>query len=161
MSAYKLNFDEIEEDEVTLLAIHSPLANFRLAYFLNQSLKTHFKLVKNEIEVIKNKAVFGFTQFEFFDKKHEKYWQLIDNKSISTGESNQNVDSLKFENITSTLYLIPDYKKVDFILKIDTACEKNEINNILKNISSIPQVTLTYLLPETIQKTKNNLLYKV
>ncbi len=161
MSAYKLTYEETDEDEFTWLAIHSSLINFRMAYFLNQSLKTHLKIVKEDIKVVNKNASYGFTHFEFFDKKLERYWKLVENKAISNENIFQTNGLFDSESIATTLYFLPEFKKVDYILKIDTVCEQSEIEFLLQKIASIPQVASTYLLPETIQKSKNNLLYKV
>ena len=54
MATLKLYIDEFEELDFHLLAIHTSLEDFRLAYFLNQ--KLHLNLSKNNDEIkIKNK----------------------------------------------------------------------------------------------------------
>jgi len=61
MATLKLYIDEFEELDFLLLAIHTSLEDYRLAYFLNQKLQLN--LHKNNDEVkIKNKE--GNTFFQ-------------------------------------------------------------------------------------------------
>jgi hypothetical protein len=58
-----------------------------------------------------------------------------------------------------TTYLIPEYKKVDFFLKIQSEMETIPLRKILSGINEIKQVISVYELePENI-KSKNNLIF--
>jgi hypothetical protein len=161
MSAYKLIYEDLEEDDVKWLAIHSTLLNFRMAYFLNQNLQTQFKLIKKEEKLIRKDANHTFTHFEFYDKKLDKFWKLIQNKLVVDDDSIEKMGMFGLESISSTFYVIPEFKKVDFILKIENLNNSNEVTALIQKISNIPYINSVYLLPQKIINTKNNLLYKV
>ena len=42
MQVYSLDIDDFNEDNYTLIGIHTALEDFKLAYLLNKNLDTHF-----------------------------------------------------------------------------------------------------------------------
>jgi len=162
MNVFKLTYDDFEEDEISWLAIHTSLLSFRIAYFLNKNLKTHFRIVRETIKEEIENIPFEFTHFDFYEKKFDRYWKLAENKSFSS-HSNHHANNSLFnsEPILTTRYIIPDIKNADYILKIENPCSKSEIQTLIQKINDIPQVSLVYQIPIKTQKSKNNLLYKV
>lgn len=55
-STLKLTMEELYEDEYQLIAIHTSLEDYRLAYFLNQSLSIQLKKCEDDLHV-KSKRV--------------------------------------------------------------------------------------------------------
>ena len=55
--------------------------------------------------------------------------------------------------------LIPEYKKVNYFLKIDN--DENFINEktLIHNIQEIPQIAAVYSIDVTRLKTKDNLIF--
>lgn len=162
MSAFKLTFEDFEEDEISWLAIHASLLNYRMAYFLNKNLKTHFKIVRESIREEKENNTFEFIHFEFYEKKFDRFWKLAENRSFSSHNKPQTNNGLfNSEPISTTRYIIPNNKNADYILKIENPCSEIEIQTLIQKINDIPQVSLVYEIPLKTQKLKNNLLYKV
>ena len=159
MSVHKLFYEEVEEEEITIFAIHSSLLNFRMAYFINKNLNTRLKIVKKEIQVKNKEIEYGFTNYEFHEIKLDRYWKLVENKTTSIHTKQVTSGLFEFENYSSHHYLIPEFKKIDFLLKIENSFDSKEAQSYLKKISSIPQVETAYLLPKTTIKSKNNLLF--
>lgn len=159
MSVHKLAFDEIEEEEITIFAIHSSLLNFRMAYLINKYLNTRLKIVKKEIQVKNREIEYGFTNYEFHEVKLDQYWKLIENKTTTSHTNQVNLGLFEFETYTSQHYLVPEFKKIDFLLKIENSFDAEEIQSYLRKIISIPQVETAYLLPKKTIKSKNNLLF--
>ena len=161
MCAIKLAYDDFE-DEDTWLVIHSSLLNFRMAFLLNKYLKTRFRFVKEVIRNESENSSFEFMQYEFYDKKLDSYWKLVENKSFSTQNNFHNtLGMFDLESISIAQYMIPDHKKVDYILKIENVMTDQEVQSLIQKINNIPQVTLVYQMPIKFQKSKKNLLYKV
>lgn len=161
MCAIKLTYDDFE-DEITWLAIHSSLLNFRMAYFLNKYLKTNFRFVKEAIKSESENSSFEFMQYEFYEKKLDRYWKLVENKAFSTQNNSHNTEGMfDLESISVAHYIIPDNKKLDYILKIENIMTDHEVQSVIQKINNIPQVSMVYQMPTKIQKSKKNLLYKV
>ncbi len=51
MAIHKLHIDEFDEVDYELIAIHTSLEDYRLAYFLNQKLPILLSKSKNEIQI--------------------------------------------------------------------------------------------------------------
>jgi hypothetical protein len=61
--------------------------------------------------------------------------------------------------ISTKIYLLPEYNKVDFFLKIENCYEVDTIQSAVSKITTIDRVNLAYLIdPEKI-KSKNNLIF--
>ena len=64
MAVLKLHLDEFDEVDYHLVAIHSTLEDYRLAYFINQRLPILLNKSKEEVSVtIKEGEVFFFKIF--------------------------------------------------------------------------------------------------
>ena len=67
MAVLKLHLDEFDEVDYDLIAIHSSLEDFRLAYFINQNLPIILSKCKEEIGVLVKEGEAFFTKFLFDD----------------------------------------------------------------------------------------------
>lgn len=148
-----LNFDI--EDDFLLLGIHSYEEDYKLAYLLNKHLGFNFYKSKNKLDFEKSDKEFEL--FIYKDKKKCIDLYLINNK-FTHQTSKKIVNSLFNGDYTSVAYLIPEYKKVDYFLKIE---KSNTIyaNQLVKNITKIQQVTTSYLVNTNQLKSKNNLIF--
>lgn len=155
MGVHKLQLEDFNTTEYELIAIHASIEVTKLVFLLNKNLETRFRffdtLDKNE----KNEKG-SFDRFLYFDDTNETSWNLIENKYIITIENQS--DSL-FEDYEKYMFMIPEYKKVDFILKIDTENNDLNINEINQKIAKIDSITMTYILDKNKIKTKSNLIF--
>jgi len=55
--------------------------------------------------------------------------------------------------------LLPEYKKVNYLLKIETDLTINKEKQILNKLLKIPQVVTAYSIDVDTLKTKNNLIF--
>ena len=51
MAIHKLDLGEFDEIDYYLIAIHTSLEDYRLAYFINQKLPINLSKSKNEIQI--------------------------------------------------------------------------------------------------------------
>lgn len=162
MSALKLNIEEFDEIDFQLLAIHTALEDCRLAYLINKTAALNLKKCKAEITIKNKLGETSFSHFAFDDVKKDMSWNLIQNKTEIRPVTAQRGTGLFAETehtIASKIYLLPEYNKVDFFLKIENCFEYETILKTVSNISTINQVSLAYLIdPEKI-KSKNNLIF--
>ena len=88
-------------------------------------------------------------------------WNLVSNVCKKEEESIVSTGSLfeKQNNILRTHNLIPEYKKVNYLLKIDN--DGNFINEktINHNIQEIPQIAAVYSIDVLKLKSKDNLIF--
>ncbi len=162
MATIKLQIDDFEETDYDIIALNTSLEDYRLAYFINQKLFINLSKSKNDVFIqIKNDESY-FTHFIFEDEENDICWSLVQNKSqiaISQNSISNDLFSESYNNIESTIYLLPEYKKVDFLLKIDNSCNDEYINEIISKLNEIDKITLVYRLDKDKIKTKNNLIF--
>ena len=88
-------------------------------------------------------------------------WNLVSNVCKKEEESIVSTGSLfeKQSNILRTHNLIPEYKKVNYLLKIDN--DGNFINEktIIHNIQEISQIAAVYSIDVSQLKSKDNLIF--
>jgi hypothetical protein len=61
--------------------------------------------------------------------------------------------------IATRVYLLPEFKKVDYFLKIEHQDHFNVRAEVLDKINGIPQISAVYLVDSAKIKSKNNLIF--
>lgn len=150
---YKIN-DDFYDESFILIALHTTLEDYALVYGINQSLKARFIRAKNNFNLSENKS---FPIFEWDDIFHDRYWVLVANHS-SEQERIANNDLFQNETTYTKPRLIPEYKDVDYLLKIETD-EDTETDTIIKKILMLPRVMAAYEISTDKLKSKNNLIF--
>ncbi|HEX8575404.1 MAG TPA: IPExxxVDY family protein [Flavobacterium sp.] len=162
MAVFKLHLDEFDEVDYELIAIHSSIEDYRMAYFLNQNLPIILSKSKQYISVNSKEGEVFFSKFTFDDLKNDLQWSLLQNKNeIITSKSipNPNLFSNIIIEVETNVFLIPELKKVDYFLKIENTNANFDLHTILKKIHTITKITTAYAVdPEKI-KSKNNLIF--
>lgn len=162
MGIHKLHLDEFDEVDYELIAIHTSLEDFRLAYFINQQLPILLSRSNDEIGITTKDGEAAFTKFSYDDVAKDILWSLVQNKNeIITYKKNNTQDLFLDENveIATKVYLLPELKKVDYFLKIENNCNTFEIEEILQKLNKIEWITTVYeVIPDNI-KSKNNLIF--
>lgn len=162
MAIHKLDFGEFDEIDYQLIAIHTSLEDYRLAYFINQ--KLFINLSKNENEILINikEGETKFTRFYSFDVEKGISWNLIQNKNEVIQQKNNNVQNL-FSNVTmevaTKVYLLAEFKKVDYFLKIENLDETKNLEEILTQLNTIDNLSTAYQVDINKIKAKNNLIF--
>ncbi len=155
MAIHKIQLDDFASTNYELYAIHSSLDNCRLAYFLNKKLA--LRLAKySSIELNTKNGKSFFNHFWYDDVQDDVSWHLIDNKS---NLETQPQTSGFFNAIAAAQYLVPEYKKADYILKIDNTDTFFDTNEIVKKLQTIEQIVLLYTIETNKLKSKNNLIF--
>ncbi|HLV37880.1 IPExxxVDY family protein [Xanthomarina sp.] len=160
MAIKKLSLDDFFDDEgFTLIGIHTSLEDYRLAYLLNLKLRIHLKRKKNDLDFSNNA---WYSIYEWNDEKQLNTWNLVSNicklETVNTEITNSLfADSGK---LTETFYLLPELKKVNFLLKIsDEQLTTNEIQKIINGIQEVAQIVTAYSIDIDTLKFKNNLIF--
>lgn len=162
MAVLKLHLDEFDEIDYDLIAIHTVLEDYRLAYFINQKLPIVLSKSKEEIGVKINEGEALFFKFIYNDLKNDILWSLIPNKNeiiIKKNSIGQNLFLNTVVEIATKVYLVPELKKVDYFLKIKNNKAIFDLEQIIKTIKTIDRIATVYaVIPEKI-KSKNNLIF--
>lgn len=162
MAVHKLHLEEFDEIDYQLVAIHSPLEDYRLAYFINQNLPVNLKKCNANIHISNKEGETQFTRFIFEDEEKDVCWSLIQNHNDTTVPSNSENQGLFADsntNFSTKIYLIPEFKRVDYFLKIENADALINISSITDLIKKIDRVSTVYTVEVEKIKSKNNLIF--
>lgn len=161
MAIHKLFIDDFEEADYQLIAIHTTLENYRVAYFINQNLPVLLHRNKKDILIGTDKQKTGFSNFHFEDNKKEIFWTLIENKKeVSLPQKSKTITLFKEEHeFSNTIYFLPEFKNIDFFLKIEGDENQININTIITKLNTIDQITTVYAVDKSRIKSKNNLIF--
>ncbi len=161
MAIHRLYIDDFESINYSLIAIHTNLEDFRLAYFVNQSLKLKLKKNNNDILVNIKQGETSFASFVFDDLKNDISWNLFENKNEVKIINDKNKLDLFSNSKLETLkkvFILPEFKKVDFFLKIEHQYEIDE-TEIVNNLNKIDRILTVYSIEISKIKNKNNLIF--
>ena len=144
------------EDDYLLIGIHSTEEDYRLAYLLNEHLKTKFTRFKHHLDFKDSTAEFPL--FEYKDENNFINYYLINNK-YSQLVNNNKTKGLFEGNYSTIYYLIPEKKNVDFFLKIEGCNQQNLVRTLVAKLNEINQVITSYTIDTNTLKSKNNLIF--
>lgn len=159
MALHKLLVDDFEENSYSLLAIHCTIEDYRIAYLLNTHLNLNLK--RNSQDLDFEYIVSSYSIFEWEDENQDITWSLVSNICKKEEESLTSSGSLfnASQKITRTHYLIPELKKVNYLLKIDNDGRFINEKLILNKIQEIPHVVAVYTVEASALKSKDNLIF--
>ena len=157
LNNHKLNLNQFPEN-YHLIAIHSDLDEFRLAFFLNKKLNIGLKRKNNDIYFSEQNA--NYSSYEFLDDTKYLKWIFFSNKSLVSEKSPDQDLSLfgKGSTALNVMNLLSQQKSVDYFLIIENIANKTYIDKVLKKISEISGV-ITSFLSENKLENKENLIF--
>lgn len=152
-AVYKIN-EDFYNSSFLLIALHSTMEDYSLAYAINHVIKGKFKRTRKNLEI----GDFGsYATFEWEDHYSDCYWLLM--KNISTmAEQRENKDLFSNEPTLVRSKLVPELKEVDYFLKVEDGTSTDS-HVLLKNLLSIPKVLAAYEVEINKLKSKNNLIF--
>lgn len=162
MGTLKLLSSEFNEIDFQLLAIHCPIEGYRLAFFMNKLLKINLTKSKKKLYVPHKKGSSSFERFSFEDVKKDISWDLLENKNTIDAVENSEENDLFFQTVTNfslPAFLIPEFKKVDFFLRIDNESRANASKELAAALNKIPFITTVYEVNTDNLKSKSNLIF--
>jgi hypothetical protein len=162
MAVHKINIEDFEEDDYYLIALHTSLEDYRLAYLLNRELGIGLSKCKLDIPSQVKKVKSSFTRFTFDDEQKLVLWDLVQNKNVvETKQIETNIDlfSSTKSAFSAATYLLPEYKKVDYFIKIENAENEIDLDNVISQIIKIEAIELVYSVAKENIKSKNNLIF--
>jgi hypothetical protein len=141
-----------------LIAIRGTLKDFQLAYFLNKSSLFFLKRVENDITYNTTDSILSFATFSDTEADHKKDSFLINNKTNYNSTIPNN--NLFFQHsINKSIFLIPELKAFDYLLKLEGVWHKEELTYIKKYLRSINNIESESSVDITKIKSINNLVF--
>ncbi len=157
MTITKLNLEDSFSEEFSLLAIHTDLEDFRLAYFLNKKLGLNLSRKEFDLNFIDSKG--NFSVFEYIDQDNFLKWNLISNIYNHNFTTNISNDLFELSNeLVKKFNLLAEYKNVNFLLKLENNENQVDLEDIIKEIKNIPQIITLYNINKDL-KNKENLIF--
>ena len=153
MSIHKLSASDFESD-YTLIAIHSQSEPYKLAYEINLKLNT--SLEKSSFDISFKNKVSVFDLYKHESEIYNTKLYLISNKSIE--KENQAKNKLLFNEYSISSFLIPELKKVEFLMKIEGG--GFNIDSLLIKLNKIDSVVSCYRASINNVKSKYNLIFE-
>lgn len=160
MSANKIVFNAFEEDVFYLCAIHSSLPSYKMAFLLNKYIGLKFARSDKDIELISEDTLEVYPCYIFEDKENYTVYSLVKNKCFFEKKVTMEKGDLFInESVeTSVRNLIPEYKKVDYFLKIETDNITYSIRLLVSEIIKINQVIASFEVDYNTINSKSNLI---
>jgi len=156
MQIHALDFNDFDEEEYVLIAIHTTLEDYKLAYLLNKNLHTNFIKSSFNLDFKNQKNDASFSLYEYQNNNSENAYFLIANSHKK--EQLLQANGLLLSSETRT-YLIPEKKKTDYFLKINGISETETIVKLIEKLNQIPQVVTAYLVDYKTLKSKEFLIF--
>ncbi|MEY8849573.1 IPExxxVDY family protein [Psychroserpens sp. XS_ASV72] len=159
MALHKLLVDDFYDSYYVLLAIHCRLEDYRLAYLLNKHLD--IRLMRKPQDLDYKYFAASFSIYEWDNEDMDTKWNLVSNVCKKDEAALQSSGSL-FSNqniITKTYNLLPEFKNVDYFIKVTNDNQKFNEKLTVSRIQSIPQVITTYSVDIDQIKSKDHLIF--
>jgi hypothetical protein len=159
MPTLKLIFNDALEYDFKLIAIHCSLEDYRIAYFLNKHLGIQLQRRTKDVDFTKEGHEALFSLFTFEDSKNYRSYTLVGNRcKVEHPGLEDNASLFTTQESFKLINLIPELKKTDFFLKLesDTPTPKT----MLAKINQIPQVITAYTVDVNKLKSKRNLIFE-
>jgi len=164
MAIQRLVLDTIDDDDYDLIAIHCSLAPYRLAFVLNQRMNLRLFRKKQDIKFEYDICSASFPLFQYHDHFQYNTYSLLGNTFSTKIESITSATEGLFasveEDTYATKHLIPEFKNVDYFLKIETETAQFSSKSLSTKLLTIPQIVTAYVVDYTQLKSKNNLIFE-
>lgn len=161
MGRHKLLLDDDIKEEFSLVAIHCSEEAYKMAYLINSHLGLRLLRENVDLDYSNDGLEVTFPLFHFKDNVQYTTYHLVSNKCKSL-QANVLSSGGLFEDDTEktmTTYLLPEYRKVDFFLKVFSEFSTIPLRKIISDINEIKQVISAYSLEIVNIKSKNNLIF--
>ena len=157
LNNHKLNLNQFPQN-FHLIAIHSDLDEFRLAYFLNEKLNISLIRRNKDIHLAENNAY--YSSYEFLDETKYLKWIFFSNKSLVSELPNVDDNGLFSSRslVKNEISLLSNKKQVDYFLIVENVANKSYLEKVLKKISEISGVITSFVSDNKLEN-KENLIF--
>jgi len=159
MALHKLLLEDFDEESFLLVAIRCTLEDYRIAYLLNKQLRIGLRRKHQNLDYKYTSA--SYSIYEWENKNQEVIWNLVSNICKKEEDALSSSGSLfsSQQKIIRTHNLIPEYKKANYLLKVENENYQISEKSLIDNIQKIPQVVTAYSIDINQLKSKDNLIF--
>jgi hypothetical protein len=159
MAIHKLLIDEFMSIDYGLIAIHSSLEDYRLAYFLNREFGIRLEKCAADITYNFREGESRFSRF-IYEDGNESVWNLVQNRnSVSSVQQGVSLFSAEGMDVSTNVFLLPELKKTDYLLKLENVEDDTETEEVTEKLLAIKYITTAYTVDHHKLKSKNNLIF--
>ncbi len=162
MGKHRLVLEDDFKEDFQILAIHCGVEPYKMAFYLNKHLQLRLKRRRTDLEFSKDGLEVQFPMFEFKDTINYTVYDLVSNACKSATANTTASGGLFGSNASEEYiitYLIPEYKKVDYFLKITSEDEQVSTANLLSEVNKMKPIISSYFIDNEHIKSKNNLIF--
>ena len=149
MAVHRLQLDE-EDDDFSLFAIHCGELPFKMAFLMNQSLKWQLKRERQDVSVLRAGKQQQYSKYRYVSRHDQVEHLLLSNIIHVEQDLAEEPQVGLFGGMdvrsSSVSYLMPEFKKVDYLLKIEATLPEAAKKTIVAQIKSIKEVVSTYII---------------
>lgn len=155
MSAFSIPYQDFYEDNFDLIGINTSLPNYRLSYFINKFSHLYLERVNYNLTINNDIPDLSFVLYEFKDSVYQCEWFLIQNTCKVKSES----FGIFREEQETKHYLIPEFKNIDYFIKVEGCTQEVLIQKQVQILNTIPLISTAYLMDKNKIKTKEVLIF--
>lgn len=159
MAVHRILVDDFYDEDFKLIAIHCSLEDYRLAYLLNKNLDLNLRRREDDLDFDYLKS--SYSIFEWYNASQYITWHLVSNICKKEEDSLYSTGTLfrANEKILKTFNLIPQFKGVDYFIKISDEIDKVNERIVLQKLQNIPQIITSYMVEPLKLKSKEHLIF--
>ena len=163
MGMHKLVLEDTIRYDFDIIALHCSLEAYQIAFLLNKHLNLRLHRAQEDLSVSFKKICAYFPMYHYEDKQQCLFYDLISNRNRSKSLDTLNDNGGLFGTAVTAelnMRLLPELKKVDFLLKVsEDGCAFAKANT-LAILNKIPQIVTAYAVDIDQLKTKENLIFE-
>ncbi|MGM0635728.1 MAG: IPExxxVDY family protein [Bacteroidota bacterium] len=160
MKKNQLVLDDYLECDFALIGISSSIEMYRLAFLINRELGISLKRLDFDIDYHYDNKFAFYPIYEYYSKEIESEVFLVANKHISKSPKTNSTGSLFSENNSLEIkYLMPEFKQLDYLIKIEEENDSLKIKKILIDLNNIKQIASAYFIENKNVKSPENLIF--
>lgn len=158
MAKLKLYIDEFDEIDYELIAIHTVLEDYRLAFLINQKLQILLARTPQDFEMESPNGTALLSRFIYEDTSTGAFWSLLQNRGdVTTANAASDLFGQSDVSFGSQNFLLPELKRVDYLLQLQDGNQPADA--IVSDLQQMDWITTAYRVDVSQIKSKNNLIF--
>ncbi len=158
MAKLKLYIDEFDEIDYELIAIHTALEDYRLAFLINQKLQILLKRKREDFEIESANGTALLSRFTYEDTNTGAFWSLLQNRGdVTTANVSEDLFGQTDVSFGAQNFLLPELKRVDYLLQLQDGVQQTAA--IVSDLQQIEWISAAYSVDVSQIKSKNNLIF--
>lgn len=162
MSVNRIVISDFDIEDFYLCALHANVPSYKMAFLLNKHVELQLHKSDEEILAYSRKGVeASYCKYVFEDTLQSITYTLINNTGMVTEIPEQNGGLFGQElPLPKSQKLIPEFKNVDFFLKIEADYNGFSTKSLVSKIMEIKPVITSYEVDIDKIKDKTNLIFE-